>query len=761
MSNSEIRINDLSEKIGIGDANLFIVEDDEDTKKSNIRELKKSFLGDYNDPDEYKFFSSKKVMALLNNFNIQISSKATQKDVNELYKLLNQIVTSNPNGTKDNEIIEARGGLSSLADRFVHERKISDDLYEEKVSNTAYGPLVDLDGHRGFIDILFTPKVNKNSKSTLGKVVLYSKNIFDLESLVYDNTLTKMDSINGFQYTQGSSRTLINIGFKEQNPGIFYFLSDISFSDDFVDKNISIVLNYKDGTKEEVQYNHTPNFKFVAKKIITSITLKYDPASLVAGSTVTFSNVMISLSENVSEFIPYYYSEKEIESEYSLISQIENNDYIIYCNSTAVDMAVVYNDHKKSVEYIIDQLDKIQSKVENEIDHCGLLTDYGTYQFFDDYQIMSYPESMKIEDASYEYKRNGVNSKKITIKNDATTNPSFKQIISDPLSTIKSISLCFYIDKTVSNNFTDTDGIRIHLSSDDPSVSITNYYTIIIKKSEMVQGWNFIKHQLDEFTTVGDPDSHHINTVSIEIGRNDNLNGLSFYINSIVFNQSMKPTIILSFDGTYSESISYLYPYLAARDIPVSLLINNARTLNAKAVDSIIGYRLINNWDIGVYGCNPNKELLTEDDNYRNQYLALRASREWVQDNFVDSPISYSAPYGNLRPITVPLLKDLGYKIARTKSESYISNFTKYDFAIPMQLISNLTTVDEVKKKIDYAINNGVALSLYTRDVTEYGSEADATQLMFESIINYIIEKRNEGKLQCLTMKDFYERCIN
>lgn len=763
MSNSEVKINDLLEKTNIEDGNLIIVEDEEDTKKSTIHRLKNNFLGDNYDPDGYRFYSSKKVEELLNNLKIQLSSKASQKDVQELYNIVNQIAISNPDGTKDNEIIIARGSQNSLAERFDYERELSNDIYAHKITKSAQGPTVDLDGHYGFIDLLFSPKRPESESiptTIYGNVYISSKNIFDLNSVVYDSTLTKCDDINGFQYTQKLTRTLITINFNEQSPGDFYFLSNISFSEDFIDKNIKFILNYKDGTKEELQYNHESEFKFTAKKIINSISLKYDSSKLIENSFITFSDVMISVKDSVSEYIPYHYETIKVpEQNYSIIYDLKNNDYIIRCDSTVEDMTVIYNDDKNSIDSIIDRLDIVESTVSNKIDHCGLLTNIGIYQFFDNCQIVSYPESATISDAPHEYMRNGVNSKKITIDANAENNPIIKQIIKPVTETLNSVGLCFYIDKTVSDNFEDGEGIHIHLSSDDAYIDIANYYTYTIRKSEMIQGWNIIKHQIPEFTIVGEPDIKNIKTVSIEIDRNNNINGQDLYLNCVIFNQSIQPTVILSFDGVYDSSLSYIYPYLSSRGIKPSLLINSAKTLTNETIDYIIKMRVEYGWDIGVYGCNPDKELLENDDNYRNQYMALRSSKQWIQDNFIDNPVSYSAPYGNLRPITVPLLKDLGYKIARTGSDAYISNFSEKDFAIPMQLISNLTTVNKIKTRIDYCINNGVCLSLYVKDVTEYGSDADSTQLMFELIINYIIEKMEEGKLQCLSMKDFYERC--
>src|SRR5699024_5915317 len=116
---------------------------------------------------------------------------------------------------------------------------------------------------------------------------------------------------------------------------------------------------------------------------------------------------------------------------------------------------------------------------------------------------------------------------------------------------------------------------------------------------------------------------------------------------------------------------------------------------------------------IGTDGCHPNKEILVEDDNYRNQYIALRSSWNWLRENMVNSPISYSAPYGNLRPITVPILRDLGYKISKVETGGYCGFFAEKDMAIPSHLISNLVEIDSITDMIDHAIESNQAVCLY------------------------------------------------
>lgn len=550
-SNTSVPIEDLIESVEIEDTHLMIIEDDEDTKKASIRTLKKNLIGDYSNPDEMKFYSSQKTFELLTAIKAELGDKADADTIATIEKRIADIVAVPSDGSKDQELVDARNGKTSLSTRLADDIKAADAKYLHKSTSS---PTATID-------------------------------------------------------------------------------------------------------------------------------------------TVT--------------------------------SEINN----------------------------------IKSIMDSKIEKCNLITDQGTIQFFTNPSITSSGGTLVTSTTDVGF-RNGVHSKLLTIDEDATTNPAFKQVLDKTTEVIETVSLVFYVDKTTFNNFTDTDGIRIYLSSDAETVRITNYFRYIIKKSEMVQGWNCVKRKFTDFNEVGSPNANKIKTVTIQVGRNDSLNGSQFYFNSIIFNQKMKPTLLLSFDGFYDESLTYLYPYLTSRNIPFTLFLNNRTTLSNETLDALIKLRISPLCDIGVYGCNPNKEQLIEDDNYRNQYTALRTSKEWLQNNILDKPISYSAPYGNLRPITVPILKDLGYKIARTSANSYCSQFTKKDFAMPMFLISNLTTLDEVKAKIDYAIDTNQTISLYTNDVTEYGDEASSTKLMFESIVDYILEKVESGKLQCMTFDEFYRKCV-
>lgn len=763
--NTSVVIEDLTEIEKVSDSNLLIVEDEEDTKKSTVKNFKKSFIGDYDDPENFKFYSSKKVTEMLDTLERLVNDKANSSEIEKIEKRLSDILSIPAGEGKDQELVDARDGEATLSER------LKRDINENDSKYLKVTPLTNYIG-KGYQNELYIPGKGKVEVVKTGSAVLYmhSLNSLDLPNCYataggaktpagdYDevntgeNYLEIVKSEEAFTFdTVGFN---CGIGYRYPEPGEYIFTANIDSEGEFVNNPITLSVVYTDQTKDELEYNFEEVLYITAAKPVYAIEL-YVKNNDSVGS-VKFSNPMLIPSwVPLNKFIPF--TIKKVMDN----SVVDNDSYIFYATGDGT-IRLTYNDPDANTASILSDLKMLKSLVNDKKEKCGLIEEEGIYQFFDSYTSSASDASdCTIENSTREFYRNGIPSKKITISESAVSNPYIKQELDEHIDVIDTVTLIFYIDRTTFYNFNDKDGIRVHLSSDEPSIRIANYLTYIIKKSEMVQGWNCVKRRITDFKEVGSPDANNIKTITVEVGRNDSLNGLHFYLNSCVFNQKMRPTLLLSFDGFYDESIPYLYPYLNSKNIPATLFLSSRTTLTNQALDSIIKLRVVNKWDIGVYGCNPNKEQLVEDDNYRNQYVALRNSRAWLQDSVLDKPVSYSAPYGNLRPITMPILKDLGYKIAKTGADSYCSQFTEKDFCLPMFLISNETTLDEVKAKIDYAIDTNQTISLYTNNVTEYGDESSATKLMFESIIDYICEKVEEEKLQCLTFSEFYDRCVN
>ena len=750
-------IADLPKILEIKDDNLMIVEDKEDTKHATLLDFKKSLSGDYKDPSDMTFYSSKKIETYMNDIKRSISGLASDVEVKSISKRIEDIIAGSGDVVTDQDIINelnnAKDGEDTLNLRLKRDIDIAEDKYAQHSYKTIQGNPVST-GSFGYVDI-YIAKANPSSK-----LIFKSKNILDIKNNINTDGVTYTDT--GFIYQQTTADKLtISMKFANSIPkGKYAFFADIKFDALFRNKgNIKFILNNsKDSSAYfEYTYDQSNEFWFRAPKAFNEIQLEFDPNMFVENATVEYKNIMLMTDDKYQDtYIPYSY--KEIDTLGAVNFKEYNEDYDISCDDPNATLIVSYYDHNITLESMSEDIKELQSEIINNRDKCGLIKNYGDYLFFDE-AVCETPTSCRISYDEDKYMRNGKPSLKMTFAENVNVNPILAVEFTKYIDVIESVSLVFYIDKTDSYYFNTQEPIKIYITSDSyKEPEMVNYLSIALNKNELVQGWNIIKRNLSEFTSNGLPNIHALKYVKVEVIRDTSLDNKSIYFNSIIFNQKMKPTVLLAFDGIYEEGIEYTYPYLTSREVPATILANNRSTFSTAVLNEIVNLRIMHGWDVGQYGCNPNKELLTYDDNPREQYLALKTAKEWLQANFIYDPISYSAPYGNLRPISVPILKDLGYKIAKTDSTGYCNFFDpKFDFAIPMQLFSNETTEKEILEKLQYAIDNNCCICLYTNNVTNYGNEADSKKILLEAIVKFISD--NKDKLTAMTLSEFYNKC--
>lgn len=745
-------ISDLLKIPEIKDSNTIIVEDNEDTKQATILDLKKSFTGDYKDPSDKTFYSSQKIETYMNDIRRNMSGLASREEVKSISKRVENIIAEAGSG-ESTEVVYARDGEDLLNIRLDRDISYAEDKYIQKVKKVIEGNPVST-GNFGYIDIY----VYNLSKAA--DIVFKSKNILEVTN--NDNTSDITYTETGFKYQQLDTNSLsVSLKLDESAPkGKYYFFANIEYDELFEDKNniILAVKNSKDDSAyTEFIYDQSGKFVFEAPKAFNEIKLIFNTGNFSLNSIVEFKNIMLMTDDKYEDiYIPYENISTFIAP--GTVIKGYNSDYEISCSDKNAILRVEYYEKSITTESMQKDIEELQTVLIDDRDKCGLIENYGDYLFFDDV-VCETPTSCRLSYDTDKFMRNGKSSLKVTFSEDVDVNPLLALEMTKYIENIESVSLSFYIDRTVSYYFNTQEPITIYLCSDSyKEPEMVNYYSVKLSKDELVQGWNIIKKNINDFSMNGVPNIHGIKYIKIDIAKSPSLDNKSMYFNSIVFNQKMKPVVLLAFDGIYEEGIEYTYPFLTTREIPVTILANNRSTFSSSVLNEIVNLRAKHGWDIGQYGCNPNKELLTYDDNPREQYLALKNAKEWLQSNLIYNPISYSAPYGNLRPLTVPLLKDLGYKIAKTESTGYCNFFDpKYDFAIPMQLFSNDTTEDEIIAKLQYAIDNNCCVCLYTNNVTNYGDEASSKKTLLETIVKFILD--NKDKITPMTFSEFYNKC--
>lgn len=767
-------IAELNVKKNIEDSDIIIVEDNEDTKQSTVENLKKNFNGDNEEPDNMKFFSSAKVDEIKQSLQKEIAAKASHSEMSALEKAVDNIITNQTEQeAKDIEIVTARDGCDTLADRLDRDKESLSSRMMKKYKRTASGNRVYLGEFHGYGDVLVDTMLP-------GKLVVANCNYFNIENMRGSNNYYMDYSEYGFTYTQRfigefTKCLTINIPIGSLPAGTYYFSANI-YNEETSNSNgetvqfkipttITVSLRYTDRSVDyktiEMKDNNSNlfYFDFTSTKTLSSIELTMNEDDFVEESTLTFDNVMLSPQKLLNTFVEYGLTYYDVAGK-QYVYDVRLDNCEVYFEGFNANLQIDYYNDAYDTEYIVDSLQEIQKSFYDGIDHCGLASNYGLYNFLTmDNTENKNPENSYIEISSNEnYVRNG--NRSLQLYFTTYEEPSSIAITLDEIpNDIKYITLLMYIDKYLSY-YMEEDAMSVYLVTDNTTVyPPNNYYKKTVSKSSFIQGWNSLKLVFSEFETIGSPNKNDINHVILEFSNNVNTINKSIYINSIIFNQAIKPTLLLGFNGIYDNTFEYTLPMLKSRGLQCSIFMNNSSTLSNSNLDSMIMYRL-DYLDIGQFGCNPDKELLLEDDNYREQYMALKNIRDYLQNNIIYSPISYSAPYGNIRPITAMMLKDLGYHIAKTGEDSYCSFFTKKDLCIPSIEINNDSDVEYIKSKIDYAIETEQVVAISTYDVTEYGDEMNAKKSMFEEIIDYIQDKYDTDQINVMSYKTFYEKCM-
>lgn len=756
----KIKIAELLYKNNISDDNLMIVEDDIDTKQTTVKEFKRALIGDWSEPSDYLFYSSSKVNQLVSSMAINLDNMPSREEFNNLQQQVANIVGSTGSG-KDSELVAARGTYSTLSER------LDGDMVSLKNKYIAF-PTIENTGM--IVDCTDLDKADLNIRAAAYSndttITVEGANAFSVSAVSSLPAVVKDTAINGLKITYSKAQNIFSINTGRTLPaGTYYLYTNFAFSDDFVQEGSSLKIVNSDGSISTVttDFKYTEITKFTSDKSITAFQIIPNQATIVDGMVLTMKNIMVSSDGTLDRYYPYTYLKETVKA--GTVYNKTVTGYKCMVKRSESTISVIATDTSYNGDKIKEEIESIKAITTDPEDYCGLIEDKGTYIYLDKHTVNNAPNTICTIASDSTKTRNGKPSVKINI---GTYNEDDQPRFTLQLPEVKNLVDCntlsvqMYIDKDVSERFSEDDGLKIMLSSDNIVANpATNYFFFNIGKNSFVQGWNTIKVKLKDFYKHGNPDWADIKQVGFRVYTSEFTNGKSLWINSIIIDQRMKPTILFAFDGFYDTVFDYQYPFLYGKNIPATLFVNDKKTLTKDFIDKVCNLHYMKGWELANYGCNPDKELMIEDNNPRQQYTAVKDTVQWIYDNFTKNVVSYAAPFGNLRAISEPILKELGFKIAKADADAYCSFFSDKDFVIPMHLLSNAEGhgATAIKAKIDEIIETGQTLCIYTNNVTKYGDEISATKTSFEDVVDYIDRYVRLGLVQCLTFSDFYKQC--
>lgn len=775
----KIRIAEMTERLDISDSDLMIVEDDIDTKKTTVKELKRAFTGQ--EPDEYKFYTSKKTSELLTGLEIDISQAAKQSDIDDLKTQFSNVLK---NATKDSEVIAARGTYNTLGERLDGDIKAAEKKYVQFPVIDLVGPNLDLDDFEHASIQITAPKYSAANT----RIKIEGKNKFKYGENVWGAAgVSKVDGDSkAIKMTYTAVNAVFQIALVNQLPAGEYSLyaqhelSENFYAEDGFPIPTAFKVVHTDGSVTVFDnYAFKSSMHFNIGKPAKAIQFAPTASAIKNNMTLTLTNIVISHDHNLTRY--YEFQDEYIavpintaktvtkELDRCVVSRVaETNDAL------TGTLIVKGTDTSYTGNKIKSQFDQLYDTVYSKEDKCGMIVNKGKYIYAYNC-IVNDVESQSELSLDYTKSRNGVPSVKVMFKEfSQRDNCRFTFVLNNPLdlSDARYISIQMYIDKTVSSNLCESqtktsEAIRVMLSSDatiDSTPTNGNKKYFIIGNQSFVQGWNTIKIRLKDFIGGGSVIMENITQINFSITRNGaKADGMSFYINSVIIDQEIRPAVLLAFDDFDVNGFDdYLYKKLGGLNIPITIFANDKQTLTREFMANMAQKHYQDGWDLALYGCNPNKDLMISNENAWEQYVALKTSRDWFYEMFTSSVIGYAAPYDNMQPITEPILRELGFKIAKEDADQYISFFSKEDLVVPTRLLSNKEGCgsDVMIDRIREVVETGQALCICTAGVTRYGSEIAATTTSFEDVLNEIIKFRDRGQLEVLTFRDFYKQCV-
>lgn len=757
---SKIRIAEMLERTNIADTDLMIVEDDIDTKRTTIKELKRAFIGE--EPDNYKFFTSQKVSELITGLEITIANSPSISEFNDLKQQMSNVIK---NANANSEVQAARGTYSTLAERLAGDIKAAEEKYIQFPTVSYMGNMINL------ADIE-TAKVNlvATSFSEPTKVLIEGKNKYKYTVPSY-SSVSKFNT-NGFKMVFTTTQNAFEIPIGQVLPAgelIFYF--KLGISSDFVKAGTVFKVIHSDGTAT-IHNNFTFGnvIRVVAGKPVRGFQILPNPSTIKNNMYLTLEDIMVSEDSTLEKYYAFCDQSFDVAANQTITKDLVLSRCVIKrVNST--NTSVLKGTLKASVvdtsytgTKIRNEIEELKQYTTAPEDYCGLLTNKGDYYYAYESLVNDSTDLISITPDIFKMRNNQPSMKIQYLKFSDRSHPKFTMVLQNAidLSDSRFISLQVYIDKTVSERYDDGFGIKMMISSDAIIQNYpTNFKYYLIGRQSFVQGWNTIKLKLADFRVNGNVNMGNITQINFELCSNNFTTGKTIWINSVIIDQMMRPTLLFAFDDFDKDGFSYTYPKLYSQGIPATIFANDKTTLTLDFMDKIAQLHYLNGWDLGNYGCNPDKEIMIEDENARDQYLAVRNSRQWFYDNFTSEVTSYAAPYDNFRPVTEPILREMGFTIAKEDADQYISLFTKNDLVVASRLLSNKSGCgsDVMNKRIDEIVETGQALCISTSIVSMYGSDIGATKESFENVIEHALMYKNRGELDIMTFKEFAEKC--
>lgn len=328
------------------------------------------------------------------------------------------------------------------------------------------------------------------------------------------------------------------------------------------------------------------------------------------------------------------------------------------------------------------------------------------------------------------------------------------------------------------------DTFVVRLSSNEKDRNNTNNWVNFFESpgqrcsTNLHSGWNFIKIHKSQFKAVGDASwgnmkalrlvfnvpTHRYNYLFQKINETP-IEYTTIGIGGIYLNPKHGITkVLLNFDDSQPGLYSIGLPYMKEKGINATLFVCrehvgdiNKGYMTPEQHDEwyAAGNDIGNHSKTHADGCLQTKEEL---------YHEYSTTLEWLLSRGYERGAYFVAyPQARYNKNVLEVVRDLGYKMGRGRNLAYIDEVLPNDIlAVPTFEIKETTTLEDLIKVIEGAIQMNSDVSIFTHDIKDENPPSFSTTTeIFKGLIDYLVMKREEGLIEVVTFSQYYDALPN
>lgn len=393
-----------------------------------------------------------------------------------------------------------------------------------------------------------------------------------------------------------------------------------------------------------------------------------------------------------------------------------------------------------------------ENKISSQKEEKLIISEGVLFENFEDIHEWK-PETVNsILQTDQEFKKEGSQGLKITSSNN-NSSYSYKLLDSN-ISLKRNIIFWVYI-----HELENLEDISIYFSSTE---NWSRHLSKTIDAGSLNEGWNRMLIAKSEFKSINEEVWDNITRIKIGC-KSKPKKEVSVTFDDFRYNYQAKAIIIIAFDDGFNSVFTNAYPILGSNGFRASLFVITGRIGN-KPYLSMFKLKILKfeGWDI----CNHSKhhEKLTEIDQAGIE-KEINDSYNWLANNgFKNTACFFAYPFGEYDNEIINEVKE-NHKLGHSTIDGYYQPHIQLDensdiqYLLKVKNIIDKTTVENIKERIDLTIEkNGLLILLFHQIVEKTGEEDSEFSISkFQQVIDYLREKQNTGKLEVITLSQYYQ----